>query len=72
MPVTYFLFGCATALLLVALIVAFAYTRLKRSRDRKSPIRGYLDLIPDLTEPQRAQVQEIRKGFLPNDRAYSR
>lgn len=65
MPVIYFLFGCAAALLLAALILAWVYTCLKRSRDRKSRIKGYLDLIPDLTEPQRARVQEIRKGFLP-------
>jgi Spy/CpxP family protein refolding chaperone len=45
--------------------LGFIYTYLKRSRTRNSKIKGYLDLIPDLREEQRAQVQEIRKVFLP-------
>jgi Spy/CpxP family protein refolding chaperone len=32
---------------------------------RRKPIRGYLDLI-ELTEDQKRQVEEIRKGFLPD------
>jgi protein CpxP len=31
---------------------------------RRKPIRGYLDLI-ELTQDQKRQVEEIRKGFLP-------
>jgi Spy/CpxP family protein refolding chaperone len=31
---------------------------------RRRPIRGYLDLI-ELTEDQKQQVEDIRKGFLP-------
>jgi Spy/CpxP family protein refolding chaperone len=31
---------------------------------RRKPIRGYLDLI-ELTKDQKRQVEEIRKGFLP-------
>ncbi len=65
MNATSFLFGFGTALLCAALILAGAFACLKRSRGKKGNIRGYLDLIPDLTEQQRAQVQEIRSEFLP-------
>ena len=60
-----FLLGVVFGLIFVAITAAAAYFYLKRSRNRRANIRGYLDLIPDLTEQQRALVQEIRRGFLP-------
>jgi Spy/CpxP family protein refolding chaperone len=41
------------------------YLYLRQSRKRAADIKGYLDLIPDLTPEQRNKVQEIRKTFLP-------
>jgi hypothetical protein len=61
----YFFFGFAAALLLVLVVFAVTYHYLKRTRWRTSNIKGYLDLIPDLTEEQRERVREIRTTFLP-------
>ena len=58
------LLGFMSGLVFVAILTAAAYFYLKRSRNRRANIRGYLDGIPDLTEQQRALVQEIRRGFL--------
>jgi Spy/CpxP family protein refolding chaperone len=60
-----FLLGFISALVLAAVSLSAIYVRLKRSRNSAFAIKGYLDLIPDLTEDQRAQVQEIRRTFLP-------
>jgi len=60
-----FLLGVISSLVFVAVMATAAYSYLKRSRNRRANIRGYLDVIPDLTEQQRALVQEIRRGFLP-------
>ena len=60
-----FLLGFVFGLIFVAITAAAAYFYLKRSRNRTANVKGYLDLVPDLTEQQRALVQEIRKGFLP-------
>jgi Spy/CpxP family protein refolding chaperone len=60
-----FLLGFVSGLVFVAITAAAAYFYLKRSRNRRANIRGYLDVIPDLTEQQRALVQEIRRVFLP-------
>lgn len=60
-----FFLGFISALVLAAVSLSSIYFHLKRSRSSKVAIKGYLDLIPDLTEDQRAQVQEIRRTFLP-------
>lgn len=60
-----FFLGFISALVLAAVSLSAIYLRLKRSRNSAVAIKGYLDLIPDLTEDQRAQVQEIRRTFLP-------
>ncbi len=60
-----FLLGFVSALVLVAVALTVVYVSLRRSRNNKTVIKGYLDLIPDLTEEQRALVQEIRRTFLP-------
>lgn len=60
-----FISGFVAALSLVAVILAAVYIRLKRKPEKGKSIRGYLDLIPDLSQEQRLQVQEIRRTFLP-------
>ncbi|MEN6485695.1 MAG: Spy/CpxP family protein refolding chaperone [Syntrophobacteraceae bacterium] len=60
-----FLLGFAFALALTAGVLAAVYGYLKHGRRSKPAIAGYLDLIPDLTDEQRARVQEIRRVFLP-------
>jgi len=60
-----FFLGFILASLFVAVALAAVYFHLKKSRNGASGIKGYLDLIPDLTEDQRALVQEIRHTFLP-------
>jgi Spy/CpxP family protein refolding chaperone len=65
MVAAYFFCGFATALVLACIGLTAIYISLRRARERKAKIKGYLDLIPDLTGEQRAQVQEIRRVFLP-------
>lgn len=65
MPAAAFIYGFLVALVLVAVLICALYFVLKRTREGKDSIKGYLDLIPDLTDLQRAQVQEIRRVFLP-------
>jgi len=65
MPILYFFAGFVSAVSLTALIMAVVYAHLKRSRKKRIQIKGYLDLIPDLTLQQRQKVQEIREVFLP-------
>jgi Spy/CpxP family protein refolding chaperone len=60
-----FLLGFVSGLVFVTITAAAAYFYLTRSKNRRANVRGYLDVIPDLTEQQRALVQEIRRGFLP-------
>lgn len=60
-----FLLGFATAFPVVAVVLAGAYLILRRAKVKNSNIKGYLDLIPDLTGEQRQRVQDIRKTFLP-------
>lgn len=60
-----FLLGFVSALVFAALSLTVVYFHLKRSRNNTTSIKGYLDLIPDLTAEQRAVVQEIRATFLP-------
>jgi len=60
-----FLAGAASGLAVAAGCVAGMYLAVKCSRKQAGNVRGYLDLIPDLTAEQRNQVEEIRKTFLP-------
>ena len=61
-----FIFGFATAVVIIFALFTGAYYYLKHTRWKYTNIKGYLDLIPDLTEDQRRKVQEIRLSFLPN------
>jgi Spy/CpxP family protein refolding chaperone len=65
MNLSYFLISFGSALVLVVIILAAIYFYLKWYRGGAANIKGYLDLIPDLTEQQRALVQDIREVFLP-------
>jgi Spy/CpxP family protein refolding chaperone len=65
MKAGYFLFGAATAFAVAMATETVTRCRRNQIRDKAANIRGYLDLIPDLTDEQRAKVQEIRKVFLP-------
>jgi len=65
MKVLSFLLGVISGLVFVAVMATAAYFYLKRSRNRRANVKGYLDPIPDLTEQQRALVQEIRRTFMP-------
>jgi Spy/CpxP family protein refolding chaperone len=64
MALTYFSFGVVTALAVAAAVVSALYFYLKSIRNTPR-VKGYLDLIPDLTAEQKAAVQEIRDTFLP-------
>jgi hypothetical protein len=64
MAVTYFALGIVTALAVVAVAVSALYLYLKSSRNNP-PVKGYLDLIPDLSAEQKEAVREIRRTFLP-------
>jgi Spy/CpxP family protein refolding chaperone len=65
MTLASFLLGLVAGLILAIASVAAVYWHLKRRQSRRLTIQGYLDLIPDLSEEQRRQVQEIRRVFLP-------
>jgi len=65
MTLVSFLLGLVVGLILAIASVAAVYWHLKKRRFRQPTIQGYLDLIPDLSEEQRRQVQEIRRVFLP-------
>jgi hypothetical protein len=69
MAIPSFAFGFLTALLLVTLLLAGLFLTLRRARNHKAVIKGYLDLIPDLSREQRDKVREIRETFLPNVQA---
>lgn len=60
-----FAYGFVTALVFICIALTAFYVTLRKSRKRKTTIKGYLDLIPDLTDNQRARLQEIRRVFLP-------
>jgi Spy/CpxP family protein refolding chaperone len=54
-----------TALLLAAAVLYGIYTYSRQNRTNASKVKGYLDLIPDLSREQRERVQEVRRTFLP-------
>lgn len=60
-----FLAGFLTTLVLTAAVLYVFYAYSRRNRTDVSNIKGYLDLIPDLSKEQREKVQEIRRVFLP-------
>jgi Spy/CpxP family protein refolding chaperone len=64
MAATYFTLGIVTALVTAAATLSALYFYLKSTR-KKPSIKGYLDLIPDLSSKQMEQVQVIRNTFLP-------
>lgn len=60
-----YVFGFITALAFVVITFAIVYFHLKQTRKKQTDIKGYLDLISDLTQQQQDQVQQIRRVFLP-------
>lgn len=60
-----YVFGFITALAFVVITFAIVYFSLKQTRKKQTDIKGYLDLISDLTQKQQDQVQQIRRVFLP-------
>ncbi len=64
MALTYFSLGVVAALAVAAAALLGLYFYLKSIRNAPR-VKGYLDLIPDLTAEQKAAVQEIRDTFLP-------
>jgi hypothetical protein len=65
MNATSFIYGFLSAFVLICFALTAIYVTLRRTRQKKANIKGYLDLIPDLTGNQRARLQEIRRVFLP-------
>jgi hypothetical protein len=66
MTVSYAFFaGFLSALFLMTAVLFGLYILSRRNRANLSNIKGYLDLIPDLSQKQRERVQEIRQTFLP-------
>ncbi len=62
MDLEFFIFGFWVAIIIIAFIIAGFYVK---RRGNSSNIKGYLDLIPDLSKEQRLKVQGIRQTFLP-------
>jgi hypothetical protein len=60
-----FFTGFLMALFLVAAVLVSLYFISRRNRANPLNIKGYLDLIPDLSQKQRERVLEIRQTFLP-------
>jgi len=65
MNVVPFMTGFLTALFGAALVLTFLLLHFRRGRRERPPIKGYLDLIPDLSWEQREAVRKIRETFLP-------
>ena len=61
---TYMALGALITLMIVTAILGTLYFCLRSFR-KSPPVKGYLDLIPDLTAEQKEAVQEIRRTFLP-------
>lgn len=62
---TGFVAGMFLGWITAAASVAGVYVWLSRRERTRPAIRGYMDLIDDLTEEQRQRVEEIRVTFLP-------
>ena len=62
MALEFFLFGFLTAVVIVVIIIVALYLK---SRPNPSNIKGYMDLIPNLSNEQRLKVHDIRQTFLP-------
>ena len=65
MRISYFIMGFFIALIFIIILLTLSYIYLKKKREKQTRIKGYLDMIPDLTEIQKAQVRQIRERFLP-------
>ena len=65
MPGFYFTVGFISSFLIITILIAAVYYYLATKQKRSAKIQGYLDLIPDLNDTQRRQLQEIREVFLP-------
>jgi Spy/CpxP family protein refolding chaperone len=65
MAALWFIFGLLSALVIGIISLTWVYFHLKRNQNKGTNIKGYLDLIPDLTEDQRTVVRKIRSTFLP-------
>ena len=65
MPSFYFIAGFISSFLVITILIAAVYYYLASKQKRSAKIQGYLDLIPDLNDTQRRQLQEIREVFLP-------
>ncbi len=61
-----FILGFVTAVVVIFASFMCAYYYLKHTRWKYVNIKGYMDLIPDLSEEQRRRVQEIRLSFMPH------
>lgn len=61
-----FIFGFATAVVIIFALFVGAYYYLNHTRSKHTNVKGYMDLIVDLTEEQRTRVQEIRLSFIPH------
>ncbi|MEZ4527111.1 MAG: Spy/CpxP family protein refolding chaperone [Desulfobacterales bacterium] len=57
--------GFGTAVLVMLVIMFLIFFRIGKQRKSLTVIKGYLDLIPDLSPIQREQVSSIRSTFLP-------
>ncbi len=61
-----FICGFASATVIIFALFVCAYYYLKHTRWKNMNVRGYMDLIPDLSAEQRTRVREIRSSFIPN------
>jgi hypothetical protein len=65
MASTSFVSGFISAFIIAAILLSLLLLHLRRTRKNQTAIRGYLDLIPELSPAEREQVQDIRRTFLP-------
>ena len=59
----YFLLGFATALAIITVFILVSYYYLKQTRWKNSDIKGYLDLIPDLSDETAVQGSKHSTDF---------
>jgi len=60
-----FIFGFLLATAIFTIIIGLICAKFNSRSKKFGNAKGYLDLVPDLTDVQRRQVMEIRKIFLP-------